>query len=659
MQIDSIVLYSKLGDRRQIDFRSGSLNVITGSSLKGKSTLIPIIRYLLGSGSPHTPTGVIRRSVSWFGLSAHVGDTQFYIARPAPPAGTETSQAMLLINPAGIPEYDELSVNATSDGIRAYLGNLMGIEDNANIPNEGQTRRALSATFVHSLYYCFQGQGEIANPDILFHRQNRDFQKQTIKDTLPYFIGAQGSAELRAREELRQLRRQLKIMQQRLAQYEIIQESGLANMQSLISQARSYGMLAEGSTPMTTDAATAALSEVLDAKWDLTAPPLNTSEYERLLEEASRLRDEIAQKDQQIRRLDEYAEVRKSYAVELDHQRSRLSSLHLLPDLKSEAQQCPVCAQSLNPSDTSVLDEVQHSLGEIDMRLRNVDREAPRVAEKRGELRASVEESRAEYRSTVRAIDELAELQRLEGLRSREIEMRSFIAGRITQFLEQAGAGEDDDLEGLRSSCESLQRRTDRLAQRVDGDAVRSRTDSLLRVVSRRMGEFAAQLGLEHASSGVRIDSGRLTIVVVEPSGPAYMDELEIGSGMNWVGYHLCAYLALQEYFIENKRPVPTFIVFDQPTQVFFPEDPRHIGEVDDLESDDRARAMSLFRLIAEVVASLDGALQVIVLDHAEFEDDWFQDAVVERWRGKDALIPPSWVEKFGDEETSDDVIEW
>ena len=47
--------------------------------------------------------------------------------------------------------------------LRDYLGGLLGLEDNRNQPAVGQTRHALSASFVHSLVYCFQGQGEIAN----------------------------------------------------------------------------------------------------------------------------------------------------------------------------------------------------------------------------------------------------------------------------------------------------------------------------------------------------------------------------------------------------------------------------------------------------------------------------------------------------------------
>jgi len=47
-----------------------------------------------------------------------------------------------------------------------------------------------------------------------------------------------------------------------------------------------------------------------------------------------------------------------------------------------------------------------------------------------------------------------------------------------------------------------------------------------------------------------------------------------------------------------------------------------------------------------QVVQQLGGALQVIALDHADFEDDWFANSVVQRWRGGDALIPSHWFDE-------------
>jgi len=47
----------------------------------------------------------------------------------------------------------------------------------------------------------------------------------------------------------------------------------------------------------------------------------------------------------------------------------------------------------------------------------------------------------------------------------------------------------------------------------------------------------------------------------------------------------------------------------------------------------------------AQIVQQSGGGLQVIALDHAEFEEEWFAGSVIQRWRGGDALIPASWYE--------------
>jgi len=48
-----------------------------------------------------------------------------------------------------------------------------------------------------------------------------------------------------------------------------------------------------------------------------------------------------------------------------------------------------------------------------------------------------------------------------------------------------------------------------------------------------------------------------------------------MGSAANWIGYHLIAHLGLHKHFVERDRPVPRFLILDQPTQAYFPPDPR------------------------------------------------------------------------------------
>jgi hypothetical protein len=117
-----------------------------------------------------------------------------------------------------------------------------------------------------------------------------------------------------------------------------------------------------------------------------------------------------------------------------------------------------------------------------------------------------------------------------------------------------------------------------------------------------------------------------------------------MGSGENWVGYHVLAHLALHKFFRQKRRPVPGFIIFDQPSQAHYPPERDVEGSLDVLTDEDRTAVLQLFKLVADAAAELAPDLQIIIMDHADLKRDWFQQAVVERWRGTHKLIPESWI---------------
>ena len=61
-------------DPRVIDFLPGRINVITGESATGKSTLTWIIDYCLGSDKCSIPVGLIRELTGWFGQQPFPAD---------------------------------------------------------------------------------------------------------------------------------------------------------------------------------------------------------------------------------------------------------------------------------------------------------------------------------------------------------------------------------------------------------------------------------------------------------------------------------------------------------------------------------------------------------------------------------------------------------
>jgi hypothetical protein len=50
-----------------------------------------------------------------------------------------------------------------------------------------------------------------------------------------------------------------------------------------------------------------------------------------------------------------------------------------------------------------------------------------------------------------------------------------------------------------------------------------------------------------------------------------------------------------------------------------------------------------MFELFRDVVAQLAPDFQILVLDHLKLDLPWFDEAVVEEWRGGMKLIPQHW----------------
>lgn len=141
----------------------------------------------------------------------------------------------------------------------------------------------------------------------------------------------------------------------------------------------------------------------------------------------------------------------------------------------------------------------------------------------------------------------------------------------------------------------------------------------------------------------------------------------EVGSGANWLAYHVAVTVALQKFFLEEPlHPVPGLLIYDQPSQVYFPvtradlsdEEPEEEDEdVDDRDlewrMEDVLAVRKVFSLLNDEVDRAAGRLQVIVLDHAG-DAVWGNLSsvhLVEEWRRgrhREALVPRQWIRSDG-----------
>ncbi len=185
-----------------------------------------------------------------------------------------------------------------------------------------------------------------------------------------------------------------------------------------------------------------------------------------------------------------------------------------------------------------------------------------------------------------------------------------------------------------------LRHKINHLEIELSDEAVQERIFSILSIISRDMSAWAKDLKLEHSEFPLRLDLKKLTVVADGDNGPIPMDRM--GSGENWVGYHMITHFALHRWFVHKKRPVHHFIFIDQPSQVYFPEDDdwnrRSTGG-----GEDRQAVGRMYRLALDVVKQLSGEFQVIITDHANINEEWFQECIIERWRDGLKLVPTLW----------------
>jgi septal ring factor EnvC (AmiA/AmiB activator) len=642
MQLLAIVLYSRWGDRRILELRPGRLNVVTGQSKTGKSALLDIVEFCLGRSTVTMPVGPITTTISWYAVLVQLtGGVRAFVARPSVRQGAATTQQGMLEVGANLEPLDfaALKVNADAGSIRSQLGALIGIEENLNIPEPGSVRPELEANLGHALLLCLQGQSEIANRSFLFHRQGEEGIAGAIQDTLPYFLGAVPADQARKRQVLESTRRDLKRAETELQTAEQAANQLDVRVRAAVAEGYSAGLVTQSVFPDRTSALAALTAAVVSQPTEAVLD----DEIQGRLRELERRRSDLR------RELREAAEVRSMllaesqeegpYSSAVGSQVDRLASVELLPSTGNDnAAECPICGSVLNQLDPTSA-ELRTALLQVRSQLADIEAARPKLRDSLRRLDDHITNLRDQLRALEQGAAELA--ASLAPTLASRAEERAFSRGRLDVLLRALRPVDAATGLHLRQRVAGLRSSVERLEAELSPDDEREQVTSRLLTVGADMTTWAEQLRLEHAGRGVRLDLRRLTVIADTESGPAPMSR--IGSAENWIGYHLIAHLALHRFFVRQNRPVPHLLMLDQPTQAYYPSEVEQLSGVP-TRDEDRLAVRRLYELLRAVVAELNPQFQVIVCDHANLDEPWFQASVAENWRNGAQLVPEEWI---------------
>jgi hypothetical protein len=475
----------------------------------------------------------------------------------------------------------------------------------------------------------------------LFHGAGDNFFAQALKDALPYFLGAVDDDYVRKRGELRRLREQLRSCERKLAEIAALRGDGASKADTLLAQARDAGL--SSVTSDSWESTIAALRAIASTPLaNIEAAVVDGAEFSRLAAERAQLLVEQRRIRDEIDSVRAFENDGRGFSREATEQHARLKTIGIFED-STPGSTCPLCSQSLvSTAQMPTAAEVKGTFLSISSRLDSVVRAEPQieraVAELEGKLQGFQERltrNRSEMEG-VRTADERTAQTHDDATK------KVHVLGRISLYLESLP--DLPDTQALEREAETLRAQANALEVELSDERVRERLESITSILSQRMTGWARDLGLEHSTFPLRLDLKNLTIVADTTQGPVPMARM--GSGENWVGYHLIAHLALHQWFVERGRPVPNFLFFDQPSQVYFPAEKDLDGSLSLVSEDDRAAVSRMFQLVFTAVKTVAPGLQVIVTEHADINEEWYRAAVVERWRGGLKLVPEDWPNK-------------
>lgn len=649
MNIREIIIYSHTGQVRRLPFKQGSLNVITGCSSTGKSALSDIVEYCMGRSSFNIPEGDIRDKVAWYAVIYQFEGEQVLIAKPAPALNASSCTKAMVLRGSCItpPLYSDLHQNATDDTVISLLSDLLGIPSNKTHVPQHHSRTSYSASIQHAYFYLFQKQGTIANKDQLFYRQNEQFMPQAIADTLPILLGAAPNNLLDIEVRLRSARRELKIVQKQLIEADNYNEQIDSRAAGLIFESKEVGLCKKDKIITSTAEAILELNKI--ATWQPTSVPVEDNDIIYELEsELSRLRRDRSKERERLRAAKLFVEREDGFTAEANEQKSRLESIHALPrQPESGGWQWPFAPEGMNlntPLATLLLSELES----LDRELHAISGDRPHLQEHTKKL----EENIVTLNQAIKLKEEALSVTISANATIAKMGDRNLAAakvvGRISIFLENHRP--DFDLNILRRKAGELHKIVNQLELAATNNATKERFASICNIISNKISRYVKELGAEFSEFPFRIDfsnTSNITVVIDRPERPVPMNKT--GGGANHLAYHLAALLAIHHFASTNKKPIPSFLFLDQPSQVYFPSEQIYkklSGTVEETVRDsDLEKVRNLFNMLNRIVEKEIPGLQIIVTEHANLSDEWFQNSLVESpWRKPPALVPEEWL---------------
>ena len=576
---------------KEYEFHPDKVNVITGDSSTGKSSILQIIDYCLLSENSRIVEDVINENVSWYGLVFNINGKDYALARKAPKDGVSSYDFFWQECCCELP--DETPVATVGMGranIEARLDETVGISDKMSIGHNQKNNLHLP----HLLPLSYLSEDIIATMGNYFDFEYLDerLDMEDFKSILRFVIGSDD-------RELQILKSQHDALSKAIEKEEKHKKSDERYRQVYEKQLAELKEKAMQLGLILTDQCNMAEMELID-----------------IVDQKIREWNQLKRSHKKLEKIGELFKKRNELKLEVDDYRR----------LQMEYNRAVRYAQN-----------VKDCMMPMDFLLKNLNRQI--LTEETLLLYKSLESTFMNLKIRDLVPDKLPDdFQKSREMKQKELDMVDNEIARLDELSKQSVNPDilvkyfslDQDLKAMKKveakfkGEVELRNMYDQLNV-INGkiNTMNERiNDSVKDLDSEIQAYYEEQTGISFSYSNctVHFNVDRLNVELRREGKNSIIKN--VGSKSNYMFMHLCFYLGLHQYLLlKENNLVPSFLLVDQPSIPYYSGTKQIEGnELND--RDDVNKLKSAFRLMdsfmRQNVSALDNKhFQIILLEHA------------------------------------------
>jgi hypothetical protein len=652
--IKSIILWPKDESKsiRKIDFEPGKVNIITGGSEKGKSAIISIIDYCLGSSECKIPTRTIRDKTEWFGILISLSEGVEILLARKEPGMNKISGDTYMKSGVDLNIPTKIVSNCNYNDVKHRLNDL------ARLPyldlEKGEFNSGFQSrpSFRDMVSFIFQPQYIVANQSSLYYKSDSSKHREKLKNIFPYVLKAVDNEYLELKEELRDKERELLALEKELEKRIKISEKWLGGIRSNYMRAKEFGLLNQAPypndewKPKDYMPYLRIISKSIENQNTPFIPEgattITTKRINQLQEEEIQFAFTIQKLRSRQELIKKIEASNRGYRNTLLDQLQRLDSVSWFNSKIAENTSCPFCDTETPKAKEYIKKLVNVNSDILDKGYKTNDHHTV--------LNDELEKLNKELLLNEKKINNVREeLRNLLSLNKSD-DNRIQTINNIYKFVGQLEAelknyDEQLDNSDLIIKIKANRNRIGIINDKIKQDVVNNKIRNAKVKITTAIKHYAQIFNAANYSETIELNIKDLTLNFISKAG-RFEALYEIGSGSNYMAYHLSTLLGIHEFFLKQKEhPVPNFIIFDQPSQAYFPDTDIEFSE----KNEDVGRVKKIFEAFESAIHRTEGNLQIIVLEHVgKFAWDTYENMnLVKRWRedeGDNALIPKDWL---------------